>query len=476
MLDPVTLNQVQVPLPLRSQFDDPNDPTINNIFCAGLSVLPSGNVLLTGGQTRLGINFGLNYANVFNYNGNGGAGSWNDTTPPNMAHGRWYPTNTQLGFGTVLVMSGGEFDRYQDGAPVFHFVFTPEIWEPTGPGVGYFRSLSGPTQDNVLPYYPWIFVDPRPGHEGWVFNAGAGTNTNFLDTSGAGTWNGGPSRDQDPVYSSARSYGSAVQYGPGRYMIVGGRGPDGAGFRPTETAEVINLYDANPQWQATGSMANYRKYVNATVLPNGQVLATGGTSADCGNEADENWAIINAELWDPGTGQWSYAGTTSEARLYHSVALLLPDARVLVGGGGEGGACDGRPFQWHLTAQIYEPAYLFRGARPVIGGIVNNTSHEVGYGEDVPFWVLENSDNIAQVNLVRLPSVTHSFNENQGFYNLPIVSRHNIDDRDLTVHTPSRWEELPPGHYMMFALNYAGVPSVALIIRVRDPNFGPHQG
>ena len=42
----------------------------------------------------------------------------------------------------------------------------------------------------------------------------------------------------------------------------------------------------------------------------------------------------NAEIWDPDTGKWSVGAKGGRPRLYHSLALLLPDASVLVGGGG----------------------------------------------------------------------------------------------------------------------------------------------
>ena len=49
-------------------------------------------------------------------------------------------------------------------------------------------------------------------------------------------------------------------------------------------------------------------------------------------------------------------------REYHSTALLLPDGRVLMAGGGQ---LPGRATNIY-SGEIYSPPYLFKGARPTI--------------------------------------------------------------------------------------------------------------
>ena len=68
---------------------------------------------------------------------------------------------------------------------------------------------------------------------------------------------------------------------------VDGGPQDGA---PTATAETIDLNATSPAWQFTGSMAFPRRHMNATVLPDGQVLATGGTSGG-GKSSNINEAL-----------------------------------------------------------------------------------------------------------------------------------------------------------------------------------------
>jgi hypothetical protein len=66
------------------------------------------------------------------------------------------------------------------------------------------------------------------------------------------------------------------------------------------------------------------------------------------------------------------------------------------------------------------------------------------------------------VSLIRLGAVTHAFDQNQRFQRLAFTA----DATGLTVRAPSSSNRAPPGHYMVFILNGAGVPSVARIIRI----------
>ena len=72
-------------------------------------------------------------------------------------------------------------------------------------------------------------------------------------------------------------------------------------------------------------------------------------------------------------------------------------------------------------------------------------------------------DCVAQVTWVRLSSVTHSFNTNQRINFLAF----NAVGNKLTVNTPDSPALCPPGHYMLFVLNKAKVPSVAKIINIQ---------
>jgi hypothetical protein len=390
-------------------------PSPSLLFCAGHTFLPDGRLLVAGGHISNG--HGLPSTNIFDP----ATGSWQAAAP--MAAGRWYPTTTTLPNGEVLVLSGQE----ESGA----VNAIPEIWNGSA-----WRQLT--TASRTLPNYPRTFVAP----DGRVFYAGAAQQSRWLDVTGTGQWSNGPR-----LNFGARSYGSAVMYLPGKILYVGGGTP------PTSTAEVIDLNTPSPQWTYTGSMAYARWNTNATVLPTGDVLVTGGTSL--ADRADPAGAVNVAELWSPATGQWTQLASAAPLlRGYHSTTVLLPDGRVLHSGGGDGGGVPN-----NLNFELYSPPYLFKGARPVISGA---TPDDVGYGQTLGL-ATPDGPTIAKVTLIRTGSVTHAFDEAQ----LLVPLQFSQTSGGLSVTLPASRSVAPPGPYLLFLVNSDGVPSGGRIMRLR---------
>jgi galactose oxidase len=392
-------------------------PTSTMVFCSGHTFLADGRLLVSGGH--ISDEHGLPDVNVFD----GATGTWAPLPP--MHWGRWYPTSTTLADGQVVTMGGKD----QDGVPVD----TPEVW--TGDS---WRRLAGAAR--ALPYYPRTFVAPN----GLLFYAGELPETAYLDVNGGGTWL--------PVATSQygrRDYGTAVMYRPGQVMIVGGSDPpDGA---PTPTAEVIDLNQPSPSWRYTAPMNYARRHLNATLLPDGTVLVTGGTAS--AGFSDPAGAVHAAELWDPATGLWSLLASNQVDRVYHSTTLLLPDGRLLHTGSGDG---PGLPRE--LNAELFSPPYLFKGPRPVVSSV----PEAVEYGEQFPV-LTPDAGAVVQVTLVRLSSVTHAFDQSQRF--LELSFRRSAGG--VTILAPSSGALAPPGPYMIFLVNEAGVPSLASILRLQ---------
>jgi len=198
-------------------------------------------------------------------------------------------------------------------------------------------------------------------------------------------------------------------------------------------------------------MAFPRSHHNLTILPDGTVLVVGGGRNTDG--MDQAQAVYEAELWSPETETWSTMARMQVPRLYHSTALLLPDGRVLVAGGGR----FQDPQLDQLRAEIYSPPYLFGGARPTI----TLAPGRAAYGSTFVVTTPDASD-ITRVSLVRLGAVTHSFDQDQRFLNLGFQP----GDGSLTIDAPANANLAPPGYYMLFVVNSAGVPSVAAFVRL----------
>ena len=218
-----------------------------------------------------------------------------------------------------------------------------------------------------------------------------------------------------PNMNYPRRYdGASVMYAPDKIIAIGGnaapdRAETGTNKLITNTAETIDLTSANPTWQYTAPMRYPRYRPNATLLPDGTVLVTGGSSQqDNANGNTLQGAVYAAELWNPKTGQWTELSSMSVPRLYHSTAILLPDARVLVAGGGEPQGTGEPKGTIHDNMQIFSPPYLFRGPQPVISS-APSAAH---YGDTISV-SSPDASSITAINLMRPGSTTHGFNMTQ---------------------------------------------------------------
>jgi hypothetical protein len=205
-------------------------------------------------------------------------------------------------------------------------------------------------------------------------------------------------------------------------------------------------------------MAFPRRHLNATSLPDGKVLVTGGTSGS--GFTNLNGATHEAELWNPETGAWTTLAAEAVTRVYHSTSILLPDGRVLSAGSGDG---EGNTLPRQTNMQIFTPPYLFNAdgslaTRPSITGVSSTTLH---YGQSFTI-TTPDAPSIAQVNLIRFSSVTHSFNAAQAFY--PV--RFTVGAGVLNASPIENGRVAPPGPYLLFLVDTRGVPSVAPTIMV----------
>ena len=392
--------------------------TLTDIFCGSQLVLPEGGgVFLAGGDVWNGTqatNTANNNSNIFTLSSNTLARG------NNMNRARWYSSSTTLTTGEILIQGGNSgTDR-------------PEVRASNG----QFRLLGSADTSALQFMYPRNFIAP----DGRVFGYDSNGQAYYVSTAGAGA----VTRLGAIIPAANRgSDASAAMFRPGRILQFGGA---------SSGAVVIDINGAAPTVTATQSMSSQRRLASATILADGQVVATGGSSSWNSLTGVNN----SAEIWNPATGLWTRGASGDRARLYHSTALLLPDATVLVAGGGAPGP------QTNTNAEIYSPPYLFgpngiRAARPTISG----APQAVSVGQTF-FVNWSGGAAISRVTLVRTGSATHGWNMEQRFSELTF----SLQGNRLAIQTPAKAADLPPGFYMLFAIDAAGVPSVASMVQV----------
>jgi PA14 domain/Domain of unknown function (DUF1929)/Putative Ig domain/PKD domain len=391
--------------------------TGTDIFCSSQLLIPgaAGDIFVAGGDNWTGTsttNGANNNSNLLT------AASGSLTRQSNMQRARWYSSSTTLINGETYIQGGSSgTDR-------------PEIRGRDAT----FRLLTTVDTSALDFMYPRNFVIG----DGRVFGFDSAGKMYYVNPAAGTLANVGQ-------FSSAvaGSDSSAAMFRPGRILQFGGN---------SNGAVVIDVSaGGTPVVTATQSMASRRRLATATLLPDGKVLASGGSPE--WNSATN--AELRAEIWNPATGQWTIGASGALARLYHSVGMLLPDGSVMVGGGGAPGPLN------NTNTELYYPPYLFtsggqRALRPSI--TAGPTNIEVGRNFALSVDGLQST---SRVTLVKTGSVTHGWNMEQRFLDLPFAVSGN---GQLTVQAPARAGDATPGYYMVFVFDQAGVPSVAHMV------------
>jgi hypothetical protein len=406
-----------------------------DVFCNGWAFFRDGRCLIIGGTTWYDPFYGEPRTTVFD------PLVEKFSQMQYMAHGRWYATGIVLPDARIMTFSGYTETGAVNNQVEFYTV-----------GSGWSNPVAAPFSPNL---YPWLHVLP----DGRVFNSGSSRYSKMFNPSSQ-TWTANFAITSTGLN---RTYGNSVllpllppNYAA-RVMVLGGGSPNA-----TATTEIIDFSKPTPAWVRMGDMpSGARVEGNSVLLPNGKVLVQGGSRVN--NYATT--ATLGADLFDPATGSWSStmpggAGFAMFARMYHSTALLLPDATVATAGSNP------QRGTWDNHIEIYSPAYLFnadgsRATRPVITGAPLG----IGYNS-VPFTVqTPDALNIGSVALVKPGSDTHAYDMEQRLVGLRFTASSGV----LTVNAPPNSNLAPPGYYMLFVLNRAGVPSVARFVQV-SPN------
>jgi hypothetical protein len=401
----------------REVREPPNAPE-TDVFCSGLTLLWDGRLLVVGGTELYPTdnNPFIGSKGAYRFEPDGGWERLQD-----MVFGRWYPSAITLPDGRVLVVSGAS----DDGG------ITPkvEMFDPLG---GW--ELLPASADRGLPLYPRLHVLPS----GEVACLGNGSDLAFFnpatqDWRDLGAAGAIPPADDDLAVLLAPAQDAKLLHTGGATGDPGNPG--------TAAAQLIDLGAPDPAWRDVEPMVNPRWFPNSALLPDGRLFVVGG------GRVQNDDPVMEPEIFDPVTETWSMDVPMAVPRLYHSTALLLPDGRVWVAG------TDGE-----TRMEVYSPDYLDAGPRPVLG----DAPLAVAYGQEFSVPLLDGGD-VGQACFIRLSAVTHAFNMGQRYVALDFT----LDDQGQIQFTaPADLNLAPPGHYMLFVLNGAGVPAVAPILQL----------
>ena len=408
--------------------------TINapsSVFCDGGATLPDGRLLIAGGYGGLSTgNIGIVDTNIFDPATN----TW--TRAANMNQPRWYPSLTELADGRYLVLSGNTTDAIALGRDA----------RGLRPGHQHVdaahRRVDVPDPRGGVPVLLPAAQRQGPGH-------GARRGRHLC-----------PRRQQQDVDAGGAERPAATA----RRSCTGRARSSTPAARPTSSAlpsrattAVLDMTAASPSWVQTSPMANARTYHTLTMLADGQVLAVGG-APNSDQQQHITTGVLSTEIWNPTTQTWSTGASMAAARNYHSTAVLMPDATVLVTGGGHPNSLSD-PGQF--SSQIYSPSYLSNGPRPTITGAPATAT----YGSPITV-TTPDASSISAVNLVSLGASTHQLDMNQHFVPLSFTAGAG----SLSVNAPADPALAPPGYYMLFVVNAQGTPSVASIVKIGQPS------
>lgn len=403
-----------------------NNDTDTDLFCAGSAHLWDGRVLFAGGDGgRAGRNGPLSNSNLYD--------PWTNTwtRTDDLVAPRWYSSVAALGSGEMLTF-GGTYTP----VPIAERFGLDQRWHP----------LPITTQYTFSGDYSWL----QSTGDGDVMYFGPHDTLSRLDPSGEGRWRAGATRDG----AGYRGYGSYAMFDTDRVLVAGGG---------DSLASAVVVDTRSGTAMPSGAMAYGRRQHNLTVLADGSVLASGGNATGA-MHVDRAGGVLAPERWDPASGSWSTLAPARTDRQYHSVALLLPDARVLTGGGGYCAACSEQGYH-EQNVEIFSPPYLFAAdgtpaVRPRIGALPAVANYGERYRIATP-----DATSIARAHLIRLGSVTHSQNQEQRLVPLDFTATADA----LLLDAPMSRELAPPGHYLLFLVDVHGVPSNGEIVQIGQP-------
>jgi len=370
-------------------------------------------------------------------------GSMDPQVPTPAANPTWN-TFESLKVHDSSVQPPLEIDRNQNNDRVF-----------AGPG------YQGSGQD---PDHDWLEEYPRTHllGDGTLFVSGPAPVSARISPESppslpTGTWfqQWNTTTGQPGPASQHRHYGSSVLYpnlGGLTDVVVRLCGMSGT-FTSRTVEACIATGPLGGNWGQQPSLGISRWQQNAVILPDGSIFVVGGVRVD---------ATGSTYVWTPElyrNGVWVQQPNHVSPRDYHSTAVLLPDGRVLCGGG------NNRTIDYEIFSPPYmsgdplpiPPMNVQIANAPIVNGTYQLVHQTGGYRLTCTFGGAL-GPSLQKAVLIAPGSVTHHSDMHQRYFEMAVTQ---VSPTELQFTTPAE-TQTPRGYYMLWAVANGGIPSHAI--------------
>ena len=256
-----------------------------------------------------------------------------------LEFGRWGHTATLLQNDAILVVGGRKRLSFRRASVVngeilplgsTEWATTSRFnWERT------FHTASLLPDGRVLVAGGTGRIVLKEGEEEPLFRGNKDLNSAEIYDPKTDEWENAP----DMAYK--KQLAQAITLEDGRVMIIGGRSG-------VSTLSSVEAYDPEENsWTELESMTQSRMSHSAVKLIDNRILVTGGMESVTMGDT-----LSSSEIYDPLKNSWLKVADLTRARLGHR-STLLPDGRILVTGGTT--VVEGDLLGPETTAEIYDP-------------------------------------------------------------------------------------------------------------------------
>lgn len=386
---------------------------------------------------------------------------------------RWYATVTRLADSRMLLTGG-----YEAVIPQKVYNTSVEVFDPARNAWTAVSGLAltppGIENPDYTHVWQWPYADPTKSvmmvggsGEPLFMRIGAGRNV----TSWEHTGNFRPgAKEYIDAFAPQKvfpNYGSSSAMLPLRLPEDGWGYANGTilyagGEHDTPGNGNVDVYDpVADAWRPSIPMHGGRHHPSTVILPDGRILIVAGHDDDA-PVSETGYA----EYVDPKNNFTLTRGTSfmPEVRGYHTVTVLLPDGRVVIGSGN----VDGNDAIERSDFRYYYPDYMFK-PRPVM----TSSPSALRYGVSAQV-IVPKGTAPREAALVALGSQTHSFDMNQRHVQVRLAGPTASSCRTATsctetytIQAPASRELAPPGHYILFILDQDRVPSFGKVVSLQ---------